>query len=261
MKTYGSEWKQKLKAGEFILGGHIFLPNPAMAEALACFGYKYIWIDAEHGAFDKDAILAHIVALNGAGAGAFVRVTSGDPAVIKPLLEMGPDGIIIPNVCSAEEARRGVAACTYPPKGIRGFGPRRASRYGLISDKEYLDSVDGCLVKIMQIEHRDAVAHIDDILGVEGIDAIIIGPNDLSGSLGLLTQIRHPDVLAQCEKVIRSCKAHGIPCGLSIGPDNADYIKRWLDLDVNFLFCGDDIAFTKMGAEAVMSQIKKNRSG
>jgi 2-dehydro-3-deoxyglucarate aldolase/4-hydroxy-2-oxoheptanedioate aldolase len=173
MKNYGSKWKQRIASGEFLIGGHIFLPNPAMAEALACFGYQYIWIDSEHGSFDRETILSHIIAINGAGAGAFVRVTSGDPAMIKPVLEMGPDGIIIPMVNSAMDAELAVSACIYPPKGTRGFGPRRANRYGTISDQEYLDTIDNILVKFIQIEHKDAVDHIDEILEINGIDAVI----------------------------------------------------------------------------------------
>jgi 2-keto-3-deoxy-L-rhamnonate aldolase RhmA len=255
MKTYGNEWKRKLREGEFILGGHIFLPNPAMAEAMACFGYKYIWIDGEHGSYDKGQLLSHITAINGAGAGAFVRVTSGDPAVIKPVLDMGPDGIIVPMVNSAEEAEKVIAACTYPPKGIRGFGPRRANRYGAVSDREYIGAIDEALVKIIQIEHKDAVEHIDDILSVKGIDGIVIGANDLSGSMGLLSQIQHPDVLSQCEKVLARCKARKIPCGPSIGPADQDYIRYWLEKKIDFLFCGDELSFVKTGVETTIKKI------
>jgi 2-keto-3-deoxy-L-rhamnonate aldolase RhmA len=227
-----------------------------MAEAMICFGYEYLWIDGEHGSFDKEQILAHITAVNGAGAGAFVRVTSGDPGVIKPVLEMGPDGIIIPMVNSAAEAEKIISACTYPPKGTRGFGPRRANRYGVISDREYLDTIDDALVKIIQIEHKDAVDHIDEILEVKGIDGVVIGPYDLSFSMNLPGQLQHPDVRAQCEKIVARCKAHKVPCGPSIGPVNQEYIQYWLDLKTEFLFCGDDLTFVKMGCEATIRKIK-----
>jgi 2-keto-3-deoxy-L-rhamnonate aldolase RhmA len=227
-----------------------------MAEAMVCFGYKYLWIDGEHGHFDKEQILAHIIAANGAGAGAFVRVTTGDLAMIKPVLEMGPDGIIVPMVNSAEEAAKIISACTYPPKGTRGFGPRRANRYAAMSDREYLDSIDDALVKIIQIEHKDGGDRIDEILSVPGIDAVVIGPYDFSGSLGLLGQIQHPDLLARFEKVIARCKARGIPCGPSIGPGNQEILKFWLDRNVDFLFCGDDLSFVQMGTESTIAKIK-----
>ena len=259
MKNYGSEWKRKVKAGEFPIGGHVFLPNPAMAEAMACYGYEYLWIDGEHGAYDKEALLASITAVNGAGAGAFVRVTANKPELLKPALEMGPDGIIVPMVNSAAEAAAFISACTYPPKGTRGFGPRRASRYDAISNKEYLNTIDDLLVKMIQIEHRDAADHIDEILDVQGIDAVVIGPYDFSGSMGLLGQLQHPDVLEKIEIVVKRCKARKVPCGFSVGPGNTDYLKYWLERKIDFIFCGDDIDFVKTGAEATLKKLAELR--
>lgn len=260
MKNYGSEWKRRLRAGEFILGGHLFLPNAAMAEAMAVFGYQYLWIDAEHGAYDKAEILAHITAVNGAGAGAIVRVTSNEAALIKPVLEMGPDGIIVPMVNSAEEAAAFVSACTYPPGGTRGFGPRRANRYGALSDPEYLGSIDESLVKIIQIEHRKGLENIDRILDVPGIDSVVIGPYDLSGSMNLLGQLLHPDLLAACRHIVERCKAHHVPCGPSIGPGNEEFLRFWLDQKTDFLFCGDDLSFVKTGTESTIAKIYEYNS-
>ena len=259
MKNFGTEWKRRLRAGEFIHGGHIFLPNAAMAEAMACFGYEYLWIDGEHGSYDKEALLAHITAVNGAGAGAIVRVTANEYAVIKPVLEMGPDGIIVPMVNSAAEAAAFVSACTYPPKGTRGFGPRRANRYGVLSDKEYLEKIDNSLIKIIQIEHKLGVENIDSILDVPGIDSVVIGPYDLSGSLGLLGQLTHQDVLSACRHIVERCKAHHVPCGPSIGPGNEEFLRFWLDLKTNFLFCGDELTFVKMGVESTIAKIREMR--
>ena len=259
MKTFGSEWKRRLRNKEFLIGGHIFLPNPSLAEAMACFGYEFIWIDGEHGPFDKEQILAHITAVNGQGAGAFVRVTLNDPALIKPVLEMGPDGIIIPMVNTAAEAEAAMSACIYPPAGARGFGPRRASRYGTVSDQEYLASINEALVKLVQIEHKDAVDNINAILGVKGVDGVVIGPYDLSGSMGLMGQLEHPDVQERCRHVVTRCKAHGTPCGPSIGPANDGIIKFWLDLGADFVFCGDELTFLQMGSVATLAKLRALR--
>lgn len=259
MKNYGSEWKRRIKAGEFIHGGHIFLPNAAMAEAMACFGYEYLWIDGEHGSYDKEALLAHITAANGAGAGAIVRVTMNETALIKAVLEMGPDGIIVPMVNSAEEAASFISDCTYPPGGTRGFGPRRANRYGVIGDKEYLESIDDSLVKIIQIEHRKGVENIDSILDVPGIDAVVVGPYDLSGSMGILGQLLHPDMLAACKKIVERCKAHHVACGPSIGQGNEELLRFWLGLKPDFMFCGDELSFVKSGTESTIAKIRELR--
>ena len=261
MKTYSNKWRESTRNKEFILGGHIFLPNPSMAEAMAYFGYKYLWVDAEHCAFDREEILNHIVAINSANAGAFVRVTSNEPATVKPILEMGPDGIIFPMVCSATEAEKAIAGCMYPPRGIRGFGPKRANHYDFIDNEEYFSTVEDSFVRIIQIEHKDAVANIDEILEVNGIDSVVIGPNDLSGSMGLIGQKNHPDVLKMCELVVEKCKEHKIPCGPSIGPFDKDYIKYWIDRKIDFLFCGDDISLVRKGMEATFKIINELSNG
>ena len=260
MKNYGSEWKRRTRSGEFILGGHVFLANPAIAEAMALFGYGYLWIDGEHSAYDKGDILAHITAVNGAGAGAIVRVTANEPALIKPVLEMGPDGIIVPMVNSAEEAAAFISTCTYPPNGTRGFGPRRANRYGVLSDTEYLSTVDKALVKIIQIEHKEGAGNIDSILEVPGIDSVVIGPYDLSGSMGILGQLQHPNLLSAYRHIVERCKARKIPCGVSIGPGNQEILNFWLGLKPDFLFCGDELSFVKTGTEATISKIKEMRN-
>lgn len=246
----------KFQSRELAIGGHVFLTDPSISEAMASFGYDFIWIDAEHGPFDKERILAHIVFANAGGSAAIVRVVSNDRAVIKPVLEMGPDGIIIPMICNKEEAEQAVAACRYPPRGVRGFGPRRANRYGMISSGEYLAKADSSFLRMVQIEHVDAVRNIDGILSVAGVDAVIIGPNDLSASIGLLGAPSHPDVLALCDTVVAHSKAVGKPCGVSIGPADKDTIKLWVERGIDFVSCGDDISYLAMGAESTIDYIR-----
>ncbi|HOX32019.1 MAG TPA: aldolase/citrate lyase family protein [Spirochaetales bacterium] len=246
-----------LEERRLVVGGHVFLTDPSISEAMASFGYDFIWIDAEHGPFDKEKLLAHVVAANGAGAAAIVRVASNDAAVIKPVLEMGVDGIIVPMVCSRLEAERAVAACRYPPEGIRGFGPRRANRYGMIPLDEYLRGAEASLLRIVQIEHVDAVRDLEGILEVEGLSAVIIGPNDLSASIGKLGQLRHPEVAALCERIVRLCKLRGKPCGVSVGPGDRDWISYWLELGVDFISCGDDISFLAEGAARTIGFIRE----
>ena len=256
MRNYGKQWKERVAKGEMVVGGHIFLPNAAMAEAMVSFGYEYLWVDGEHGHFDKEAILSHIIAINGAGGGAFIRVVAGEPLLIKPVLEMGPDGIIFPMICDAQEARRAIDACIYPPGGKRGFGPRRASMYGKISDRDYLDSIDESLVKIVQIEHVDGIKNIESILDVKGIDGIVFGPYDLSASLNICGQLKHPDIRACYEKVISACKNRGVPYGVSTGAGDDEYLNYWLDHKADFIFYGDDIGFIRKGTEETLTKIK-----
>jgi 2-keto-3-deoxy-L-rhamnonate aldolase RhmA len=254
-QNYAKQWKDRVRSGECVIGAVQTMPGTGIAEALVCFGYECVWIDAEHGHFDKAQILSHLQAVNGAGATAFVRVTNGDPFVMKPVLEMGPDGIIIPMVNTATDAERAISGCTYPPRGIRGYGPLRARGYYSISDADYLAAFNDSLIKIIQIEHRDGVENIEEILDVQGIDAVIIGPYDLSSSLGILGQVAHPEVRSRCEKVLSACKLRKIPVGPSIGPGNDEIIHWWLDRKPDFLFCGDELSFIKTGAENTLGKL------
>ena len=249
--------KKARRGGPAVVGGHVFLTDPSLSEAMAFFGYDFIWIDGEHGAFDKQSLLAHIVAANSGGVAAIVRVTANDPALIKPVLEMGPDGIIVPMVCTAAEAQRAVAACRYPPAGIRGFGPRRANKYGAMNTEDYLVDADASILKIIQIEHIDAVRNLPEILKVEGLDAIIIGPNDLSGSIGKLARLEDPEVSSLYDRIIEEARKAGVPCGASIGPNDKKFIQSWIDRGVDFLSCGDELSFMAAGATDTISFVRK----
>lgn len=252
------ELLSRMKQGSCkVVGGHVFFTDPSISGAMATFGYDFIWIDGEHGPFDKQNLLMHVIAVNEGGSAAFVRVPANDPALIKPVLEMGIDGIIIPMVLTEEEAKKAVAACLYPPKGIRGFGPRRAIQYGATNLQTYLEGAEDSFLRIIQIEHEIAVSNIEPILAVEGLDAIIIGPNDLSASLGLLGKSMHPKVLQLGSKVIKAAKAAGKPVGVSIGPDES-VIGTWMGMGVDFISVGDDISFLQQGTARTLGFISRH---
>jgi 2-dehydro-3-deoxyglucarate aldolase/4-hydroxy-2-oxoheptanedioate aldolase len=244
--------------GKCKIGGHTFFLDPAITEALALYGYDYIWIDGEHSPFSGEAVLSHIHAAAAGGAAAFVRVPWNDPVLLKPILEMNPDGIIIPLVSTAEEAAKAAAACRYPPNGIRGIGPRRANNYGNMDFNTYLGAVEKSFLTIIQIEQEKAVNNIDSIITVEGIDAVILGPMDLSASMGLIGNIKHEKVVAACDRVINACKTKAMPCGISIGPGDLDYFKSWIAKGINFISCGDDISFLQMGARRVLEYARNS---
>src|SRR5439155_26617319 len=124
-----------------------------------------------------------------------VRVQWNDPVLIKPVLDIGAAGVIVPSVSTADEARRAVAACRYPPDGIRGFGPRRPSNYGRLGGPEFCKAANEAVIVIIQIEHIHGVNNLDEILAVPGLTGILVGSNDLSGSMGHMGEPRHPDVL------------------------------------------------------------------
>lgn len=256
-KPKAQQFRERWKNGELIIGAHVFSTDASIAEALAYQGFETVWIDGEHCAFDKEGILHHIMAVKSGGAASFVRIPWNDQILAKPILEMGPDGIIFPSVSSKEQAEAAVKACMYPPKGVRGFGPRRAQKHGAISKCDYLQQVEESFLIMIQIEHVDAVNHLEEILEVEGIDLVIVGPNDLSASVGHLENTSHPEVISLYDKIEAVCKKKHKPFGVSIGPGDELVIKRWIQRGISFLSCGDEFSYLCMGSHNTLQCIKK----
>lgn len=262
MECKAKKLREKLQNGELIVGGHTFYTDPAITAALGYQGFDFVWIDDEHSAFDKANILNHIVAADSANTASIVRIPWNDPVLLKPILEMGPDGIIFPMVCTAEEAHKAVAGCLYPPKGIRGFGPKRSNHYGKIPTKEYLEEADSSFLRIVQIEHIDAVNNLKEILEVEGVDLALVGPNDLSASIGHLGDTRHPDVVDLYEQIIATCKKMKRPFGVSVGANDTEAIAYWIEKGVSLIGCGDDISYICKGSQNTLEYVaacKKHR--
>ncbi|NJO85266.1 MAG: hypothetical protein HC828_22660 [Blastochloris sp.] len=208
---------EKLRSGAVAVGTLVSFSDPTITELLAGSGFDYIWIDMEHGPLDIETVQAHIMAAELAGTTALVRVPQNEPVWIKRALDAGAAGIVAPMVGTAAEARQLVAACRYPPQGIRGYGPRRPARYGRAGGPDFCANANSSVLAIAQIEHIDAVDQLAEIVQTAGLDAIMIGPTDLSGSLGVLPQVGHPDVVATIERIIAITQQHQMPVGLFVG--------------------------------------------
>ncbi|MFA6714128.1 MAG: aldolase/citrate lyase family protein [Victivallales bacterium] len=208
----------KTRASEKLCQGMIItLSDPTVSELAGDVGYDFTWIDTEHAALNIETVLGHIMAVRGTACAPFVRVPWNQHWVIKPVLDLAPAGVIIPMVNTPEEAEAAVAACRYPPAGIRGCGVRRASRYGEQPFDEYLKASEKEPMVIIQIEHIKAVRNLDAILKVPGIDSICVGPCDLSGSLGKLNQLDDPEVCRVVDEVCRKTLAAGLMLGTAGG--------------------------------------------
>jgi len=255
-----AELLQKMKGGELVIGTHVNLTDLSVSEQMGVLGFEFVWIDGEHAPLDRENIFQHIIACKAGGAAAFVRIPWNDPVLVKPILEMGPDGVVFPFIRTAEEARAAVASATYPPKGIRGFGPRRANRYGTQPNDEYIRESETSILKIMQIEHIDAVNNLEEILAVDGVDTIVAGTNDLSGSLGLLGQTRHPEVLAQLDIIAEKCRKAGKPFGISMGYDENN-IKDWIRRGCSWMASGNDVSYIAQAGLETIKFIKAVKAG
>ena len=232
--------KKKIADGKLVKGVFITMSDPVTSEMAGYAGYDYVWIDAEHGPLDRQEVLHHIMAAQGAGAAAIVRVRTAEPSIMKSILDMGPDGVIFPFCNSAEIARRAVAACSYPDNayhGMRGQGPVRAIRYGIDDEGEYLKSAYEKVWKIMQIETIEGYENLDEIMAVPGIDSLFIGAADLSRSIaGSDGKYNIDDVY---DDICRRVRSHGLYLGAAIGPTKED-AERVVSKGVQWVVFGQD---------------------
>ena len=206
-----NSFRARLNRGELLKGTMVTLASAASAEVLAKVGFDWLFIDGEHGAIDiRD--LEHILQAADDHVACIVRVPSAGEVAIKRVLDLGADGIIVPQVNTAEQAAAVVRYSKYAPQGARGIGLARAHGYGQ-SFADYLANANNAVSVIVQAEHADAVDNIESIVAVDGVDAVLVGPYDLSASLGLSGQVGHPDVMAAIDRVTAACQAVGMPLG------------------------------------------------
>ena len=244
--------KEKIKNKEKTVGMHINLNDVAVSRIAGLAGYDFIWIDMEHSYLSLENLMSHIIAIQATGTAVIVRVPQDDLTYTKKVIEMGVDGIIFPMVNTAEEARKCVALCQYPPKGIRGFGPLRGLDYGTKNLDDYIAEVDDSMIKLMQCEHIESVRNLDEILEVPGVDGIICGPMDLSASIGKMGKLDDPEVVELMQTIIDKCKAHNKPFGLSFGLLNKDVMDLWVGQGASFYSLGTpQDYFREMGKDVI----------
>ncbi len=249
-------FKDRLLAGEALMGFHISMCDPITTEIAGNAGFDYVWIDTEHSAIDYQSALMHIIAARASGVASLVRVAWSEPHLAKRILEMGSDGIIFPMINTREDADRAMDACVYPPAGKRGFGPLRASKYGMEDLQAYIEESQDRLCRFIQIEHADAVNNLEDILENPYIDGCIIGPCDLSGSIGELNQVYGERTVDLIEKAAAICKARSIPIGISIGMVNEDEFRFWQSKGMQFISAGSDFGSVGLGARTVLNTMR-----
>ncbi|MBL8701735.1 MAG: 2,4-dihydroxyhept-2-ene-1,7-dioic acid aldolase [Alphaproteobacteria bacterium] len=247
--------KQRLRNGENVLGCWSMLGNPHVVELLAHTGYDFIVLDQEHGFGDPGSLALQLQAMSATPTVGVVRVPWNDHVYLKRVLDIGAEAVLIPSVDTADEARAAVAACLYPPKGRRGTASSsvRASNFGLAPD--YVATCADNLLIALQIESATAVRNIDAILAVEGIDMLFIGPFDLSATVGLMGQLKHPEVAGLIGHAEARIKAAGKPMGTVPHPG-----CTWRDMfarGYQFVNASSDVARLR---DASVADVKEFRS-
>jgi len=235
--------KEKLQRGEVALGTFVAIGHPDITERLSMVGFDWLLLDAEHGPLGLETMQMMMQAMRGDSCVPIVRVQWNDPVIIKRVLDIGAYGVLIPWVNSREEAEAAVSACMYPPRGIRGCGPRRAA---LINRPDYITSANDAILVAVQIETATAIKNIDEILAVDGIDTVYIGPTDLSMSMfGVPPKWDEPKYLEAFDTVLKAAKKAGKPAGMYATSDNIEWA---IEKGFKFNSVDSDDSFVMRGA-------------
>jgi 2-dehydro-3-deoxyglucarate aldolase/4-hydroxy-2-oxoheptanedioate aldolase len=251
--TRFERFRARLRRGDPLAGGWVSIPHPAVAELTAGMGYDFVTIDVEHAPVGVEGVEAMVRAVDAAPGATvpLVRPAAADPVRIKRLLDVGVGGLVVPRVDTAADARRVVEASTYPPTGIRGTGVGRASDYGA-DLQSYLDRADGALARIVQIETVAGVENADAIAAVEGVDALFVGPVDLSAALDTHLDYDSDAFEAAVESVVTAAAAASTPVGIfATAPGR---LPRWRELGFDFVVLGFDAAFLRAGNRRLLAE-------
>lgn len=245
-----------LQAGQRLFGGFLNAASPVTAEVMALAGYDCLLIDREHGPGDLLAAQGQITAIRSTGCGVLMRVPANDPVELKRALDLGLDGVMVPAVNSAGDARAAVAACRYPPAGIRGVAPGivRASGYGT-DLAGYMAACEREFLLMCQIETKAGLDAVEAIAAVDGVDMLFVGPYDLSANLGHLGQPDHPAMDAAMARIEAAARQAGKLLGIipTPGRDIAALFARGYHLVLG----SADISLLRDAARAEMETARR----
>lgn len=248
-----SRFATRLKRQQPLYGTMLTLPSPEIAEIIAKCGFDWLFLDGEHGpasTVDWQRVMQAV----GGRCACVLRVPSCSEVHIKSALDIGADGIIVPMINSAKQAHDAVAWSRYPPEGRRGIGLARAHGYGLGFD-DYMARANEEITLVLQAEHIDAVDNIDAIADVEGIDAIFVGPYDLSASMGKTGQLDDAEVRAAIDRVAAACRQRELPLGyfgMSVRS-----VRPFIEDGYSLICAGTDADFVARGALQIVEELKR----
>jgi 2-dehydro-3-deoxyglucarate aldolase len=247
-RAFPNSFRQRLRAGETLIGCWCSLANPITTEVLGVAGFDWLLLDGEHSPNDVTTFIPQLMALKDSSSAPIVRPSWNDTVEIKRLLDAGFYNFLIPMVESAEEARRAVAATRYPPHGVRGVSTsQRGNRYGTVDD--YFKGINEQICVLVQIESRKGLEAAAEITAVDGVDGVFVGPADLSAALGHLGDPNHPEAQAAIAHIFGIVKAAGKSSGI-LAPVEAD-ARRYLDMGVGFIAVGSDLGVFRSGTQAL----------
>jgi len=244
--------KEKLHAGQPALGGWMMIGHPTVAEVMAGEGFDWLSVDMEHTSTDVRAFHEIALSVQGRGVDLLARLHSCDPVLAKLVLDAGAAGIIVPSINTPKEAARAVAMAKFPPDGCRGASLCRATDHGR-NFSDYFARHNQEVLVVVMFEHIDAVRRADEILAVPGIDAALIGPYDLSASMGLAGQVEHPRAVAAQQTILEACQRHGVAAGIHVVSTEPEALGRRIESGYRFIACGLDTLFIMQGCRKMLA--------
>jgi 2-keto-3-deoxy-L-rhamnonate aldolase RhmA len=248
--------KQALKEGKARFGCNTsMLRSPEVPRILAAAGLHWSYLDSEHGGFDLETLQDLIRAANEAGLCPIVRVADLQYPLVARALDCGAQGVLFPRVESPELLERAISWTRFPPEGVRGYGlqPTHVG-YEAVGMPDIIAHSNANTMVVLQIETRTALERIDELLSVPKIDAVMIGPADLSISLGVAGQFEHPTLVAAIEKIRDACIRHGIAPGIHMR--SLKLVQYWRDRGMLFLSCNSEIGFMLEKATETVAALK-----
>jgi 2-dehydro-3-deoxyglucarate aldolase len=250
--------KEKLDKNSYLVGSWINTASPIVAELMASTGFDYLAVDAEHSAVDlaQTQVLFQAMSAGNPECAPFVRLPGNRYDDTKRYMDAGAKGIIAPLINTGEQARELVRAVKYPPYGERGVGFCRANSYGMRL-KEAVESSHLETFICVQVEHVQAIENINEILSVEGVDAVMIGPYDLSASMGITAQFEHPDMVKAIKQVYQACQKHSVVPGIHVVQPDVDEVKRRYEEGFRFIAYSLDITMLMQSCLSGLGEIRK----
>ena len=241
--------KERLGSGKVCLGTWLTIGTSDVVDILKNLGFEWFVIDTEHSYLSAESAKSIIQTLGASNQTPLVRVGINDQLLIKRALDVGAKGIVVPLVNSGEEAKRAVRYAMYPPRGVRGAASSIASAYGLKLG-EYLRTSNDDLVIAVQIETKEALGNLDEILSTDGVDVGFVGPTDLTVSLGLIDDRNNPQVIEAMKHVVSACeKYRKVPGTMAVSVEEA---RKWIELGFRFVSLGSDAKQLIMGANSFL---------
>ena len=244
-------FRQRLLAGDLLVSTLISSPSAEGIELLSKVGFDWLFIDGEHGPFDA-LQMQRMLQAAASNCPCVIRVPSHDAIAIKKALDIGAAGIIVPHINNAAQAQAAVHAAKYPPRGSRGVGLARAHEYG-ISFSDYLETADQKTCVVIQAETRAAIDNIEEIVAIEDVDAILIGPYDLSANVGHTGEVEHPEVLGAIEKVECACKQANTKLGY-FGV-NAQAVRPYIERGFTLITASVDSLLLLNAAQQLLEEL------